>query len=162
MPIVPVRNIDADYIEAPPRTRSRRPKSTDYEVGYGKPPKQTQFKPGQSGNPKGRPKHSKGIKTIVREVMQKPVAIRTAKGVRKVSHAKMLIYKAVEKASKGDTRSLQLVLSLYQQAVPDAPFEEQHEQRDEDVSATDIATLEAYRAKVMADLSASDGEGARP
>ena len=27
-----------------------------YEVGYGKPPKDTRFKPGQSGNPSGRPK----------------------------------------------------------------------------------------------------------
>ena len=28
----------------------------DYEVGYKKPPKEYQFKPGVSGNPKGRPK----------------------------------------------------------------------------------------------------------
>lgn len=27
---------------------------TAYEVGYGKPPKQTQWKPGQSGNPTGK------------------------------------------------------------------------------------------------------------
>ena len=30
-----------------------------YEVGYGKPPKSTQFKPGRSGNPKGRTKGSR-------------------------------------------------------------------------------------------------------
>ena len=29
-----------------------------YRVGYGRPPKEYQFKPGQSGNPKGRPKNS--------------------------------------------------------------------------------------------------------
>ena len=29
-----------------------------YEVGYGKPPKQSQFQPGQSGNPNGRPLHA--------------------------------------------------------------------------------------------------------
>ncbi len=28
----------------------------DYDVGYGRPPKRTRFKPGQSGNPSGRPK----------------------------------------------------------------------------------------------------------
>ena len=32
-----------------------------YEVGYGKPPAATRFKPGQSGNPRGRPKGSKNI-----------------------------------------------------------------------------------------------------
>ena len=32
------------------------PSANSYEVGYGKPPQQAQFKKGQSGNPKGRPK----------------------------------------------------------------------------------------------------------
>ena len=35
----------------------------DYEVGYGKPPKHTRFQSGQSGNPKGRDKGKKGLKT---------------------------------------------------------------------------------------------------
>ena len=30
----------------------------DYEVGYGRPPKSGQFKKGQSGNPKGRPRNA--------------------------------------------------------------------------------------------------------
>jgi hypothetical protein len=33
--------------------------SRNYEVGRGKPPKKTQFKPGKSGNPSGRPKKQK-------------------------------------------------------------------------------------------------------
>ena len=31
-------------------------KKKDYEVGYGRPPKKSQFRKGQSGNPSGRPK----------------------------------------------------------------------------------------------------------
>jgi len=42
-------------------TKGKNP--TDYEVGYGKPPKHTRFQPGQSGNPKGRDKGKKGLKT---------------------------------------------------------------------------------------------------
>jgi hypothetical protein len=41
------------------RTPRERPslqaqKSDDYDVGYGKPPVHSRFKPGQSGNSKGR------------------------------------------------------------------------------------------------------------
>ncbi len=32
-------------------------------VGYCKPPKRTRFQPGQSGNPRGRPKGTKNLKT---------------------------------------------------------------------------------------------------
>ena len=35
----------------------------DYEIGYGRPPKHTQFKKGQSGNPEGRPKGIKSLST---------------------------------------------------------------------------------------------------
>lgn len=40
----------------------------DYEVGYKKPPKKNQFKPGQSGNKRGRPKGSKNLDSIYKEL----------------------------------------------------------------------------------------------
>ena len=43
------------------------PSDRSYEVGYGKPPVQTRFKSGQSGNPKGRPKGSRSRKPLVTE-----------------------------------------------------------------------------------------------
>ena len=36
-------------------------------VGYGRPPVNRQFKPGQSGNPRGRPKGSKNFPTMFAE-----------------------------------------------------------------------------------------------
>ena len=41
-----------------PRDHDQEP---DYEVGYGKPPHHTRFKPGVSGNPRGRPKDAKNL-----------------------------------------------------------------------------------------------------
>jgi hypothetical protein len=37
--------------------------TADYDVGHAKPPKHTRFQPGQSGNPRGRPKGTKNLKT---------------------------------------------------------------------------------------------------
>ena len=39
----------------------------DYEVGYRRPPRHSRFKPGQSGNPRGRPNRSKNINTLMQE-----------------------------------------------------------------------------------------------
>ena len=62
------------------RQRSRRPypreKSGDYEVGYRKPPVNTRFKSGQSGNPKGRPRGSKGFATLMRKALSETVLVR--------------------------------------------------------------------------------------
>jgi hypothetical protein len=48
----------------------------DYDVGYGKPPPHTQFQKGVSGNPRGRPKGSKNLKTLARKVMNTKVTLR--------------------------------------------------------------------------------------
>ena len=47
-----------------------------YEVGYGKPPKDSQFKEGQSGNPKGRKKNSRNLKTDLTKILQKRISVR--------------------------------------------------------------------------------------
>ena len=41
------------------------PEAADYVVGYGRPPKATQFAPGKSGNPRGRPKGSRTLKLLL-------------------------------------------------------------------------------------------------
>ncbi|WP_445949374.1 DUF5681 domain-containing protein, partial [Sphingorhabdus sp.] len=48
-------------------------------VGYGNPPKHSQFKKGQSGHPKGRPRGKRNMASLVAEVLAQKVTI-TANG----------------------------------------------------------------------------------
>lgn len=58
---------------------------SQYEVGYGKPPKHGQFAPGTSGNPKGRPRGSKNFASIVLKESQQRVLVKGPRGSKWVT-----------------------------------------------------------------------------
>jgi len=83
-----------------------------YEVGYRKPPRHTQFKPGCSGNPKGRPRGSENAGAIVKRVLFAPLVVSEAGRRRKISKFEAMMTRAVNSAIKGDFRMLGLLLDL--------------------------------------------------
>ena len=84
--------------------------SEDYEIGYGKPPTHTQFRQGQSGNPKGRPKGSSNFSTDVKAALQTPVRVNSGGRPRTVSTQEAALMRLREKALKGDARALDRLL----------------------------------------------------
>jgi len=93
-------------------TASDRQPEDEYNVGYKKPPKHTQFKPGQSGNPRGRPKGSKNLKTELAEALAETVIVREGDVTRTVSKRRALLTSQVNRAIKGDAKSAALITSL--------------------------------------------------
>ena len=59
------------------------PAPREYTVGYAKPPKSTRFKPGKSGNPKGRRKGEPSVSEQIRALLRQKVAV-TEGGKRKL------------------------------------------------------------------------------
>jgi hypothetical protein len=153
MPIKPIAPAPAGSLVNPPA----RPRSRTYEVGYGKPPKATQFRKGVSGNPKGRAKQAKTLNTIVREVMLEKVPVRTSRGERKVSRAEALVLKQLELASKGNLRALVQLLQLFQVAVPDQPTASA-EVANFDSTEGDLAILAALQAQLFPPSSECSGD----
>ena len=82
-----------------------------YEVGYRKPPKRTRFQPGQSGNPRGRPKGTKNLKTDLMEELGEKIVIREGDRSQKVSKQRALLKSVVNRAIKGDARAIGIALS---------------------------------------------------
>lgn len=86
------------------------PKDSDYEVGYRKPPRKTQFQKGRSGNPKGRPRHSRNARQLIEAELNAPVWINE-NGVRKrVSKLEAFFRQLVNRALAGNERSGKLLL----------------------------------------------------
>lgn len=99
-------------IDDPGNQGSKNKDRPGYDVGYGKPPKEHQFQPGQSGNPKGRPKGAKNLATIFREALDTSVSIRTGETVHTMSKRRAMIEVAINRALKGDMRALDTVFKL--------------------------------------------------
>ncbi len=84
----------------------------DYPVGYGRPPAHARFKPGQSGNPKGRPKRTKNLRTDLVEELGEFIRVRQADREYSVSKQRALIKALVARAVKGDTRAATSIVTL--------------------------------------------------
>lgn len=83
----------------------------DYEVGYGRPPKHTRFKPGQSGNPRGRPKKSKDVNALIQAELDKTIPVMEDGRPKRISKREAIVTQLVNQAIKGETKPLQLVLA---------------------------------------------------
>jgi len=83
-----------------------------YKVGYKRPPVSTRFKPGSSGNPKGRPKGQRNFKTIIEEALNAPVVVREGDKKRHVKKAEAIVLRQLDSAMKGDGRATETIIKL--------------------------------------------------
>lgn len=103
--------------KAKPSVPGKRGKSggggRDGDVGYGRPPRKHQFQPGQSGNPKGRPKGSKNESTILREILNRKLQISRDGRPRKITVLEGVHLRIAEDALKGNVKSAAFLLNRY-------------------------------------------------
>ena len=102
----------ADGFEARPTLRKGGgiPRWRPQPVGYGRPPRGHQFKPGQSGNPKGRPKGSRNLRKAVEEIFTGRLNLHEGNKVRRVTKLEGVLLRQLNEALKGDHKAGQAIV----------------------------------------------------
>ena len=80
-----------------------------YTIGYGKPPRSTRFKPGQSGNPAGRARESSTFEDDIEKELSTPIVVVENGERKKITKRRAIAKRHVNKALNGDIRSTELL-----------------------------------------------------
>jgi hypothetical protein len=93
--------------------KPRAPRSGNYAVGKGRPPLSTRWKPGQSGNPKGRPRGAKkkDMATHFHDALSRKIEITVDGKLRKVAVREAIVLKVTNLALKGDPKAISLIIA---------------------------------------------------
>jgi hypothetical protein len=124
-------------------------------IGYRRPPKATQFQPGKSGNPSGRPKNSKNLLAEIFDELSAVEHVREGGKEVKTTKARAIAKQLVRAAIDGDLRAAKIVMSFCVQNYDD------NEPGDEP-SAQELAVLNDYIDREVRRRSAATSETPKP
>jgi hypothetical protein len=119
----------------------------DYEVGYGKPPRDNRFVKGQSGTPRGRPPGAKNMKTLLNKALSEVVVVTENGGRRKLSKREAIVTQLVNRSAKADFRAIQILLGMLRDI-----------ERDTDPHSSDPTFTEADRQIIQRIQARFSGE----
>ena len=133
-----------------------------YEVGYGKPPRDSQYRPGQSGYPAGRRKGVRNLKTDVKRTLKMPVKVTKGGRTRTRSTQEAALMVLREKALNGNTRALDRFLELAFRFNNDEVGEALQLPADDQAILAAYVTRLAATAMTPASGSLADGAASKP
>jgi Family of unknown function (DUF5681) len=126
-----------------PRDPNQEP---PYAIGYRKPPHHTRFKPGCSGNPRGRPKDAKNLSTLVHEALNEQVVVAENGRRRKVSKRQAIIKQLINRSAQGDLKAMQMLLAIMQ----DIEHRSEAEPTETTFGAADEKVIEQLKVWLLA------------
>ena len=95
-----------------PTEMSRKTKKGNYKVGYAKPPQHTRFKPGESGNPSGRPKDRPSLASAIEQALSEPVVVIEHGRRKRLTKMEATARQLANKGAAGDLRAVSLIAGV--------------------------------------------------
>jgi hypothetical protein len=124
-----------------PTAKGPKP-AAPYPVGYGKPPKQHQFQPGKTGNPKGRQRGQPSLQQLILEEANKLVKVKAGEQVQHITKRQVLVRKLFQMALEGDLSAHRFLLAQLGAAEPASEADD----TEAPLSAEELAVLKLLPA----------------
>jgi hypothetical protein len=83
------------------------------KVGYCQPPVGTCFRKGQSGNPKGRPKGKKNLKTLLEQALNEKITVNENGRRKSITKAQAGMKQVANQVASGDAKILLKILEIH-------------------------------------------------
>jgi Family of unknown function (DUF5681) len=118
----------------------------DYEVGYKKPPRNTQFRKGKSGNPAGRPKRAVNVQASLHKALSEPVIVRIDGKPTKMSSLDAGLMNLKTNMLKGDPKAFAILVKMM--AAADMIKLPQESETDVSITLEEERMLDDFYARV--------------
>ena len=128
----------------------------DYEVGYKKPPRHTQFRKGKSGNPAGRPKRAVNVQASLTKTLSEPVIVRIDGKPTKMSSLDAGLLNLRTNMLKGDPKAIAILVKMM--VAADMIKLPQESETDVSINREDQRMLDDLCARYGLDASSKSNE----
>jgi hypothetical protein len=128
-----------------------------YEVGYARPPTSSQYQPGQSGNPNGRPKGTRNVSSMARDALERTITVKVKRTWRTMTVRRAAYLRVAERAAAGDAKAFDYLLALEgEERAPGCDQAESHRS-----AAKDLALLQEFFDRRRTSLPQHEHDDAR-
>jgi hypothetical protein len=141
--------------------RARKTPPRDYAIGFCKPPREHQFKPGNNANPRGRPKDTSKPKLLIKELLLELIPARQGDVVKTMSKLEAIITQTINDALKGDHKSRLTVIAMGREVGLLTPKEAPEHAADQNLAARLDAAIARLAEEEEAKRQSADPDSAQ-
>jgi hypothetical protein len=136
--------------------------ANEYEVGYKRPPKETQFAKGQSGNPKGRPAGTRNLNTMFNAIALEMITVTENGRAKTMTRIEAVLHRVMNLALSAEPRAMKEVLRLFavsEEAMSANDVSSVPQEREVAVFQSLLKRMQRIGQETSSEKGSTDGDG---